>query len=31
LLDYVYDGDAPSVDSLSDTLVDVLFNGLLPR
>ncbi|HWH97633.1 MAG TPA: TetR/AcrR family transcriptional regulator [Pseudolysinimonas sp.] len=31
LLDYVYDGDAPTSDSLSDTLVDVLFVGLVGR
>lgn len=30
LLDHVYGGDAPTSESLSDTLVDVLFNGLRP-
>lgn len=28
LLEHVYEGDAPTSESLADTLVDVLFNGL---
>jgi AcrR family transcriptional regulator len=31
LLDYLYDDDAPTYGSLADTLVDVLFAGLIAR